>query len=122
MMQLLCSGNAYNCASLVKAYLCVQRSALMAAVRTRPLSSNLQAFLVESACLCSLRHAMQSSWQRLGILHGAEAAAALAAAAAQMGPYTQQIWGAGDGTFLPGGCGQKTSVLHFAFKTRCTNI
>ncbi|KAK9826437.1 hypothetical protein WJX81_005723 [Elliptochloris bilobata] len=32
-----------------------------------------------------------------------EAAAALAAAAAQMGPFTQQFWGAADGSFLPGG-------------------
>lgn len=50
---------------------------------------------------------MHPSWQSLKALHGADAAAALAAAAAQMGPHTQQIWGAGDGTFLPGGCGQR---------------
>ena len=58
--------------------------------------------------------AMHPSWQTL-LLCGAEAAAALAAAAAQMGPYTQQFWGAGDGSFLPGGCGHKQFALPLNF-------
>lgn len=39
----------------------------------------------------------------------AEAAAALAAAAAQIGPFAQQLWGSDGGGFLPAGCAACTA-------------